>query len=151
MGNERIAQQMNKLVETENIWVPPPRRNQKTSEWRASYISKILSNREVIGEYTPHLKVEGKRKPMEELMIPDYFPPAIPQDLFYKVLKLMKDRAKVNGNAGGKTGKATNLFKNVIQCGLCKKPMHYIDKGAPPKGGQYLHCDSSRQKYWDQL
>lgn len=58
--------------------------------------------------------------------------------------QLQANRNK-NGNAGGNTGKASNLFVYVIKCGLCGSAMHFIDKGKPPKGGKYLVCDASRR------
>lgn len=142
-GVTAIAKELN---ETPGIWKPDKKdRRKKTVGWRESYIQKILRNREVIGEYQPHKVVDGKRVPVGD-PIPDYFPPVIDEDLFYQVQAVLKANAEKNGNAGGRTGKANNLFTHVVRCGLCGYPMHFIDKGRPPKGGQYLHCDGSRRK-----
>ncbi len=141
--NERIAQELNQMDE-ETVWKPPYNKKRKSEGWRGSYISKILKNREAIGEFTVYEKIDGRRVSIKT--IPDYFPHAISEKLFYKVQKLIKSNAEIKGNSGGMTGKAKNLFKNVVKCGLCGKPMHYIDKGPLPKGGIYLHCDSSRRK-----
>ena len=41
--------------------------------WQMSYVSKILTNRAVVGEYQPHTKTGGRRVPVGE-PISDYFP-----------------------------------------------------------------------------
>jgi len=41
--------------------------------WRQSYIAKTLANRAVIGEFQPHMKVDGAREPSGE-PIKNYFP-----------------------------------------------------------------------------
>lgn len=118
----------------------------KTGGWRESYIQKILTNREVIGEYQPHIKVDGKRVPIGEPLT-DYFPKAFDDtNLFYKVQKLMADRSAEIGHMGGKKGKANNLFVHLAKCGFCGSSLHYVDKGKEPKGGKYLHCDASYRK-----
>jgi hypothetical protein len=57
----------------------------------------------------------------------------------------LKANGEMKGNGGGRVAKAKNLFTHVAKCGLCGSPMHFIDKGKSPKGGQYLHCDKSRR------
>lgn len=119
----------------------------KTGGWRGSYIQKIFTNREVIGEYQPYLKKEdGKRVAIGE-PIPDFYPKAFEDtDLFYRVQNLMKTPATEGGNSGGNTSKAKNLFVHLAKCGFCGSALHYIDKGKGPKGGKYLQCDASYRK-----
>ena len=136
-GTGRIERELN---EDPNVWKPPKTGRNKTGGWRKSYITKILRTKAVIGEFQPHKKGQPIGEP-----IPDYFPPAIDKDLFYQVQAILKANAEKNGNAGGKTGKASNLFVHIAKCGLCGYPMHFIDKGEPPKGGKYLVCDASRR------
>jgi DNA invertase Pin-like site-specific DNA recombinase len=129
-------------IETElnadsDIWRP-------ANGWRKSYIVKILRSRAVIGEFQPHKMVDGKRQPIGD-PIPDYFPPAIPEELFYQVQAILKANGEKKGNGGGRVAKAKNLFTHIAKCGLCGSPMHFIDKGKSPKGGQYLCCDKSRR------
>ncbi|WP_235836058.1 recombinase family protein [Acetivibrio thermocellus] len=140
-GAERIARELN---EDPNIWEPPRTGPKKTGGWRGSYINKILRSRAVIGEFQPHKLVDGKRQPIGD-PIPDYFPPVIDKELFYQVQAQLQANAEKKGNAGGRTGKVSNLFTHVIKCGLCGYPMHFINKGKPPKGGKYLVCDASRR------
>ena len=138
---KRIAQELN---DDPNIWEPPRTGPKKTGGWRGSYINKILRSRAVIGEFQPHKLVDGKRQPIGD-PIPDYFPPVIDKELFYQVQAQLQANAEKKGNAGGRTGKVSNLFTHVIKCGLCGYPMHFINKGKPPKGGKYLVCDASRR------
>ena len=140
-GVERIVRELN---DDPNIWEPPRTGPKKTGGWRGSYINKILRSRAVIGEFQPHKLVDGKRQPVGD-PIPDYFPPVIDKELFYQVQAQLQANAEKKGNAGGRTGKVSNLFTHVIKCGLCGYPMHFIDKGKPPRGGKYLVCDASRR------
>jgi len=129
-GGTRIEKE---LIADPDIWKPE-------KGWSKSYIMKILNTKAVIGEFQPRKKGEPVGEP-----IPDYFPPAISEDLYYQVQAVIKANAAVNGRAGGRTGKAGNLFVHIVKCGLCHSSMHFIDKGKPPKGGKYLHCDKSRR------
>lgn len=144
-GGERIAKELNL---EKNCWKPLKSKRNKTGGWRASYIKKILRNRSVIGEFQLYKISNQKREPINE-PIKDYYPRAIPDELFYQVqsqIKLNSEMGSKKGFGGGKTGKGYNLFTHIIKCGLCGSPVHYIDKGNSSKGGKYLHCDSSRRK-----
>lgn len=141
MGNEKIARELNKMPD---IWKPPFNPKRKSPDWRSSYISKILTNREVIGEFIPCYKVDDKRIP--ELPIADYFPHAVSDELFYKVQNHIRLNRQMKGQAGGQTGLMKNLFKHVVLCGYCGSPMHFLDKGPKPKGGEYLKCDAANRK-----
>lgn len=145
-GNEKIVQELNK---SEEHWKPSKSKTNKTGGWQKSTVTKILSNRQLIGEYELHKMIDGKRERTGEV-IKDYFPKAIDESLFYQVQELIERHRNTEGNAGGKTGKATNIFAHVVKCGLCGGAMHFIDKGTLPKGGQYLHCDNSRRKKEEQ-
>lgn len=149
-GSEKIARELNFDPDS---WKPPKsKRSNAAGGWRKSYINKILSNRAVIGEYQPHKFIEEtkddkktiKRVPEGE-PIEDYFPSAIDKDLFYQVQELILRNSELRGCAGGKTGKASNLFVHIGRCGRCGSPMHFINKGSLPKGGQYLYCDAARR------
>jgi len=108
--------------------------------WHSSYIAKILTNRAVIGEYQPHTTVDKKRTPIGE-PISDYFPHVISKVLFFQV----QQRINSNPIKGGRTGKATNLFAGLARCGYCNAPMHFLDKGRPPKGFKYLVCSAANR------
>lgn len=142
-GDEKIVQEINI---TDGVWQPPKSKRNKTGGWKKSTVSKILTNRQLIGEYQPCKMVDGKRQETGEV-IENYFPKAIEDEsLFFRVQALISTNSHLKGNSGGKTGKVSNVFTHVIQCGLCGGAMHYIDKGQTSKGGQYLECASARNK-----
>lgn len=140
-GTTRIETELNA---DPDLWRPPTKGPKKTGGWRKSYIVKILRSRAVIGEYQPHKMVDGKRQPIGD-PIPDYFPPAISEELFYQVQAILKANGEMKGNGGGRVAKAKNLFTHIARCGICGSPMHLIDKGKGPKGAVYFHCDKSRR------
>ncbi|MFY9154344.1 MAG: recombinase zinc beta ribbon domain-containing protein [Prolixibacteraceae bacterium] len=144
-GTTSISSAMNLMPD---IWKPRERKNEKGEVtffggWKNTTINKYLSDKTLLGEYQPHKMIEGKRTPIGESIL-DYYPAVIDKDLFYQVQNILESNHAKNGNGGGKTGKATNLFAQVVKCGLCGSPMHYIDKGKGSKGGTYLHCSKSR-------
>ena len=129
IGGETIAKALNR----EGVWSPK-------NGWRKSYITKILSSRAVLGEFQPQTKEEGKRIPTGD-PLPDYFPRIISDELFHAV----QARLASNRGKGGRNGRVSNLFGHIAKCGDCGASMTFIDKGAPPKGGRYLLCDTARR------
>lgn len=131
MGSQAIAKQLNKNSEetfgSSKIWV-------------VSYISKILNNRAVLGEFQPYQKVDGKRKPVGAV-IPNYFPRIIDDRQFLFVKSKRSKRASV-GN-GRKGTNLSNLFTHIAKCDYCNSPMHFVNKGKGSKGGTYLKCSSA--------
>ena len=121
-----------KLLNQENV--PPFGR---TSLWNQSYVTKILQNRAVLGEYQPHILLDGKRRP-EGSPIADYFPRIIEDGLFYRVQEARRSRIVGSGGRRGETQR--NLFTHIAKCGYCGSPMRLINKGVGPKGGVYLKC-----------
>lgn len=135
MGNGRIEKEMNRKV---GVWQP-------INGWRVSYITKLLhNNRALIGEYQPHKMIAGKRTPTG-VPIKNYFPPILDEDLFYRVQGLIRRNHETKGNAGGRVGKALNLFTHLATCHKCGGPMALVNKGKPPKGALYLQCDRARR------
>jgi len=107
--------------------------------WQSSYLKKILINEAVIGTFQPHKKVDGRRLPEGE-PIKNYFPSIIDETVFFHAQKARQDRR----HFGGRRGKVfSNLLTGLIKCGACKRPMHFVNKGASPKGGQYLACSGA--------
>lgn len=137
-GRERIVKELNQT----DLWKPQGKRNPYPS-WKPSYIEKILNNPAVIGEIYPHKLIHGKRVKDGEPII-DYYPAIIEKEVYEKVNRLIKGNAGRKGNAGGRIGKAGNLFSHLLICGHCQGKMVYMDKGIGG-GGKYLRC--SRAKY----
>jgi len=152
-GTSKIEGLMN---EDPNFWKRPTYQTkdgkEKPGGWRKSFISKLLyNNRELVGEYQPHKKVDGKRVPVGD-PIPNYYPKAIPEELYYAVQEAIEKNSKKpgRGGGGGKNHKGRNLFPYIAKCGICGASMHYINKGDGPKGGEYLRCDNSHRKLRDE-
>ncbi|MGO8220655.1 recombinase family protein [Rhizobium ruizarguesonis] len=110
--------------------------------WHESYITKILTNRAVLGEYQPHRYIDGKRTPAGN-PVKDYFPAAISREQFERILAGRDSRK--NRGSGRKGRNNINLFSGVATCGYCRGKMMIVDKGIGPKGGVYLRCDNARR------
>ncbi|MEI9406936.1 recombinase family protein [Mesorhizobium argentiipisi] len=135
LGSFSIARRLNQAG------VPPFGRSRG---WQMSYVSKILTNRAVIGEYQPHTKSGGRRVPIGE-PIKDYFPAVVDEQLF---LRVQAARAQRRVGGAGRKGKfVSNLFSGLARCAYCGSRMHFVNKGLSPKsGGTYLMCDSAQRK-----
>lgn len=111
--------------------------------WHQSYIAKILANRAVLGEFQPHVRMNGKRVPQGE-PIKDYFPAIISEELFYQA-QFAKSQRRGKG-AGRKGIGFTNLFSGIAKCYYCGSPILFENKGSGPKGGTYLICDGAKRR-----
>ncbi|WP_312911250.1 recombinase family protein [Stutzerimonas nitrititolerans] len=134
-----------KMFNTEGVPVfGTPKRN-KSGLWGTSSIAKILSNRAVIGEYQPTVWKDGKRQPAGDV-VTDFYPSVITEDVFY---------AAWDGRVTRKISKSTkqmesfNVWSKIAVCSNCASPMHVVNKGAPPKGGNYLRCSRSAKGMCD--
>jgi DNA invertase Pin-like site-specific DNA recombinase len=114
----------------------------KSRGWQSSYIKKILMSEAAIGTFQPHVMVNGKRVPSGP-PVHGYFPAVVPNDLYFKAQGGLQGRRV--GAAGRKGRHFRNLFSGIAKCAQCDSPMHFIDKGPKPKGGQYLQCDGARR------
>jgi DNA invertase Pin-like site-specific DNA recombinase len=110
--------------------------------WYESYISKVLTNRAVLGEFQPHRYLDGKRMRYGE-PIPNYFPAIVTREQFERIQAGRAVR-RVRG-AGRKGQNNINLFQGVATCGYCNARMMIVNKGPGPKGGVYLRCDRARR------
>ena len=133
IGNYRITQRLNKQR------VP---HFGKSNGWHMSYVTKIIKNRAVIGEFQPHMLVDGKRRPTGDA-IPKYFPAVVDQEVFYRVQHAQAAR-RVRG-AGRKGIHFTNIFSGIAKCAYCGSPMKFEDKGKPPKGATFLVCEGAQR------
>lgn len=131
------------LNQNPDIWKPPITKRNKTGGWQEPYVEKILTDPIVIGTFQPRQRDGKSNKEIAGEPIPNYYPPAISTELYYRVQDLIK-RNKKPGNNGGQIRQANNLFVHLVRCGKCKTPMHHINYGAA--NYQYLRCDLSRRK-----
>jgi hypothetical protein len=110
--------------------------------WHTSSLSKILAGRAVLGEFQPHRLVDGRQKPEGE-PIKDYFPPIVPEKLYWRA-QAARNQLRLNG-AGRKGSNVSNLFSGLAKCGYCGARMRFENKGAGLRGGTFLACDSARR------
>lgn len=111
--------------------------------WHQSYIAKTLSNRAVLGEFQPHVKIDGTRIPYED-PIPGYYPAILRAEQFYQA-----QHAKAARRIGGRGRKGlgySNLFTGLARCAYCNSPVAYENKGHGKKGGTYLICSNAKRK-----
>lgn len=98
--------------------------------WHRSTIEKIVTNRSVLGEFTPHFgrnhSDQSKRKPAGE-PVPNYYPAIISEDVFHAAQSAMKTRRLTT--KGGPSTRIANLFTGILksQNGF---PYVIIDKGS---------------------
>lgn len=109
--------------------------------WHSSYIKKILSNRSVLGEFQPHVMLDGKRVPEGEPIL-DYFPRIISDEVFLLAAASQQSR-RVNG-AGRKGVGISNLFSGLLRCGYCGGSMVYVNKGHIGPRGKLLVCSNAK-------
>jgi DNA invertase Pin-like site-specific DNA recombinase len=133
IGNYSITQRLNKQR------IP---HFGKSNGWHASYVSKILKSRAVIGEFQPHRLIDGKRQPDGD-PIENYFPAIVDETTFYRAQLGLSQR--LNHGAGRKGEFVSNLFSRTIVCAYCRSPMKFENKGLPPKGATFLVCDGAKR------
>lgn len=115
-----------------------------TAQWNRSFVTRILQDRQVTGEFQPCVKENGERVPSGEPW-PDYFPRIISQEQFDRVNSAAQAR---QSPAGKKSTVVGNLFSGMLRCFHCDTPMLFERKkpaGSPYQGGRYtLKHDEAR-------
>jgi DNA invertase Pin-like site-specific DNA recombinase len=123
--------------------------------WHRSYLAKTLENRAVLGEFQPHVKVDGKRVPEGE-PIKGYFPAIVSEELFFQAQHSRSQRK--TAGSGRKGPGYTNLFTGLARCAYCHSTIAFENKGPGTRGGTYLlcgnaqrgrGCDATRWRYQD--
>lgn len=100
------------------------------SFWQRSYISKILENTAVLGEFTPHvmeIDLNGKRRrPLEP--VAGYFPAIVPEEDFRQAQVL---RQALGAPQRGRHANAplTNFLAGLAACHKCGSTMTRVAKG----------------------
>lgn len=131
-----------KKLNLSGAWSIPAYRKRSSGGWRDTYISKLLRDRALLGEYQMKHLENGKRVPTGDA-IPGYFPQVIKPEVFHTVQEMIKD----NKSTGGRNGKTRNLFRSLVKCAYCGVSMHFIDKGRNRGNGAYLVCWNGRRRF----
>ncbi|MET4209071.1 recombinase family protein [Bradyrhizobium sp. LA2.1] len=119
--------------------------------WQNSTVNKILSSAAAIGTFQPNRMEGGKRMPDGD-PIRNYFPRIVTQAVFEaaqrgRLERKTKPESGRQGSGGPKGKHLTNLFSKLAVCDYCRKPMHYQNKGTPPKGQSYLVCSNALRNF----
>ena len=120
----------------------------KSTLWARTSVSRILTDKSVLGEYQPHIGKHGgvgnkKRKPLGDSIL-DYYPQIIDEEIFYKAQIARKSRAVGRGKLSNEH--FSNLFRSFIKCGHCDGKMEFLNKGTDKiRGGKYLTCANSKR------
>ena len=122
--------------------IPAP----KAKIWAKSSISKLLSNRSVLGEYQPYVTRNNKREVDTKTgVIPNYFPQIVTDEKFAAVQVAKQQRKTYQAGNRRKNEGFSNLFQRFAKCGQCGSTMEFVNKGEGPKGGQYLTCSVAKR------
>lgn len=114
--------------------------------WQNSTVNKILSGAAVVGTFQASRIESGKRTPDGD-PIRNYFPRIVSQPVFEaaqrgRLERKTKPQMGRKGSGGPKGKHFANLFSKLAVCDYCGNPMHYQNKGQPPKGRSYLVCSN---------
>jgi DNA invertase Pin-like site-specific DNA recombinase len=101
--------------------------------WARSYVSKILMNRAVLGEYQPFTRRGGQVRKPEGDPIPDYFPAVISEQQWYAAKAALAGR---KGKAGRLSKNYINPFQGLLKDARSGGTLHRVDKGK--RGGTVL-------------
>lgn len=125
-----------------------PTPTNKSKLWARTSVSRILTDKSVLGEYQPHIgKHNGigdkKRRPSGEPIL-DYYPQIINEDTYLKAQIARKSRFVGRGKLSN--DHFSNLFRSFIKCGNCEGKVEFVNKGnSPTRGGKYLTCASAKR------
>ena len=138
-GQHRIAQWMSQ--QGTQTWGGLGKRR-KAEHWHRSYVQKLLTNRAVIGAFTPHQRVteangKRKRKPLEP--IEGYFPAVIDREVFERVSTSVRAIAARGRNAAAAPA---SIFAGVLRCARCGGVATRVSKGQHV----YLVCSKANRK-----
>lgn len=119
-------------IATEEGWAMPWRQRKNTKGWEHTQISRLLRDRRVLGEWQPMRMVEGTLTPDGEV-VQDYFPAAVPEDLWHKVQVALK------GRSGPKRLRGINadVFSGLL---LCKCGERMERKAPSVRGNARYYC-----------
>lgn len=122
-GALNIAREFN--AEDLGTWEKASGGRRKATAWRRQYISDLMKDRAVTGEFQPMKVVDGKRVADGD-SIPDYFPQIVPMDLFERVSAEAARRARKDHSGGRNAGhELPNLFGSLVRCAECGKSLRY--------------------------
>lgn len=109
--------------------------------WGFSTVRHILDSRTVLGEYQPHIFIDGKRTPDGE-PIKGYFPPVVTEDEFYLAQAARSSR---KAHSITKTTANFNVLAGILNCYKCGALMHLQGQ----RGRKYYKCSKTTKGMCD--
>lgn len=109
--------------------------------WGFSTVRHILDSRTVLGEYQPHIFIDGKRTPDGE-PIKDYFPSVVTENEFY-----LAQAARTSRKTHSVTKATTNfnVLAGILNCYKCGSAMHLQGQ----RGRKYYKCSKTTRGLCD--
>jgi DNA invertase Pin-like site-specific DNA recombinase len=108
--------------------------------WHCSYVSKLLSNRAVLGEMQPMECVDRRHRRAIGDPVKGYYPAIVSEELWWRVRSGLEQR---RGRGGRKGANVANLFAGgLLRCAYCGAAMVRENKGRS-NGSSYL-CGNAR-------
>lgn len=148
VGADSVARRLNE--DGRAAWGPKYKdtgtRAGKTRIWHGSYIQTLINGRQVIGEHQHHqYDANRKRVPIGD-PVPNYFPPAVPRDLYHRAKAAFQSRSL---GGGRKSTKLVNIFGDLAICAHCGGRMRWngaTSRTRDKKPFVYLICSSNIQR-----
>jgi DNA invertase Pin-like site-specific DNA recombinase len=103
--------------------------------WGFSTVRHILDSRTTLGEYQPHIFIDGKRTPDGE-PIKGFFPAVVTEDDFYLAHAARSSRKT---HTVTKTTTNFNVLTGILNCYKCGATMHLQGK----RGSKYFKCSKA--------
>lgn len=158
-GTPAIAKMLNERGEP--VW---SHLNQRSNNgWTVGYLTKIVLNRAVLGEYHPMHRPRGTKATSKDIVVLNHFPQAIDPVMFAKAGAARESR---KGVSGAWQITHNNLFSGIAKCKGCGGRMKQevtVRKGQmrrdPKRPGKrfeagrtfsYLKCHNALNKVFDE-
>ncbi len=109
--------------------------------WGFSTVRHILDSRAVLGEYQPHIFIEGKRTPDGE-PVKNYFPAVMTEDEYYLAQAARSSRRV---HTVTKTTTNFNVLTGILNCYKCGAAMHLQGQ----RGRKYYKCANTTKGMCD--
>lgn len=155
-GTPSIAKKLNERGEP--VWNHLERKS--NNGWTVGYLTKLVLNRAVMGEYHPMHRPRGKKETSKGIAVLNHFPQAIDPVTFAKAQAARQSR---KGSSGAWQITHNNVFSGIAKCGHCGGRMKQevtVRKGhvRQYKGGRYparqtfsyLKCHNALNRVWDE-
>lgn len=114
-------------------------------KWCRSTVHYLLKNRELLGEFQPHIKKDRKRVPIGDL-IPGYYPAIIDEKTFDRVQRILKKRRV---QAGPQKNKGMNIFSGLLR--MNEMPMHLVTSVDKKKKKTWYYLASAGRDHGEKI